>query len=186
MPWYAWVGIGVGAFVLLVLGRIFGVKIEAPPEAAKPIEPDGKSRKLEGTRYQEYRVGIRIEAPAAKVFALLTDASGFAVWNSTIVSLEGTLAVGQRIALKAKVAPERTFKLLVSEVDAPRRMVWEDGNRIFRGVRTFTLDEEGGVTTFTMAEAMTGAFLPQIAPQLPDFGPPFETFAADLKKAAEA
>ena len=36
-----------------------------------------------------------------------------------------------------------------------------------------------------MAEVLTGALLPQIAPKLPDFLPPFEAFAADLKRAAE-
>ncbi|MEM9070854.1 MAG: SRPBCC domain-containing protein, partial [Myxococcota bacterium] len=100
--------------------------------------------------------------------------------------LSGTIALGQKIALVAKVAPERTFKIRVSAFEAPRRMVWEDGNRIFRGVRTFLLKAEGDATVVTMAEAYTGAFLPQIAPHLPDFTEPFETFVADLKRRAEA
>ncbi len=57
---------------------------------------------------------------------------------------------------------------------------------MFRGVRTFTLTPKpGGLTEFEMREAFSGAMLPMIRNSLPDFGPAFETFASDLKRAAE-
>jgi hypothetical protein len=37
-----------------------------------------------------------------------------------------------------------------------------------------------------MTEVFSGAMLPMIRRSLPDFGPPFEAFARDLKRAAEA
>ena len=43
-----------------------------------------------------------------------------------------------------------------------------------------------GATEFTMHEAFSGLMLPMIRGTLPDFGPPFERYAADLKRAAEA
>jgi hypothetical protein len=36
-----------------------------------------------------------------------------------------------------------------------------------------------------MQEVFTGIMLPMIKGSLPDFGPAFETYAADLKRAAE-
>lgn len=36
-----------------------------------------------------------------------------------------------------------------------------------------------------MQEAFSGAMLPLIRKSLPDFGPAFETFASDLRRAAE-
>ncbi|MEM9070494.1 MAG: SRPBCC family protein, partial [Myxococcota bacterium] len=158
MPVYAYVLIAVGAVVFLMLLRIFAVKIEAPASASSEIPTDGKAQRLDGTRYMEYRVGLRIQAPPERIWAILTDAGSFTEWNSTLVSLSGIIALGQKIALVAKVAPERTFKIRVSAFEAPRRMVWEDGNRIFRGVRTFLLEAEGDATVVTMAE---GDLLPE-------------------------
>jgi predicted dithiol-disulfide oxidoreductase (DUF899 family) len=52
--------------------------------------------------------------------------------------------------------------------------------------RTFTLTPKGrGVTEFEMTETFSGRMLPLIKRSLPDFGPAFETYAADLKRAAE-
>jgi hypothetical protein len=36
-----------------------------------------------------------------------------------------------------------------------------------------------------MREVLGGLMLPMIRRSLPDFGPPFEKYAADLKRAAE-
>lgn len=38
---------------------------------------------------------------------------------------------------------------------------------------------------FSMVEVMSGLMLPLIRGSLPDFGPPFEQYAADLKREAE-
>jgi hypothetical protein len=86
------------------------------------------------------------------------------------------------------VAPERVFKPKVTELVAPSRMVWSDGMApMFKGVRTFTLTPRGeGSTDFSMVEVLSGAMLPMIKGSLPDFGPPFEQYAADLKREAES
>ncbi len=165
---------------------LFGCASAAPATAKAPIAVGADAEQLDGKRYRETRVGVNIAAPPEAVWAVLTEASAYPEWNSTIVSLDGTIAKGEQIELKVKLDPKRTFKLEVSTFDAPQRMVWEDGNAMFRGVRTFTLTaREDGTTDVTMAEVMTGAMMGMIAKKLPDFRPDFDTFMADLKAEAE-
>jgi uncharacterized protein YndB with AHSA1/START domain len=135
----------------------------------------------------ECGVAIEIDAPPAKIWSLLTTAPEFPKWNSTVESIEGTIAAGQKIAVKVPSAPGRTFNLKVGEVEPEKRMVWRDGMApMFQGVRTFELAKRSdGTTEFKMVEVFSGLMLPMIAGHLPDFAPVFEAYAADLKKAAE-
>ncbi len=135
-----------------------------------------------------YSIVARIDAPPERIWALLTDAGDFPRWNSTVTSIAGTIAQGEKIVLKVPIAPDREFKIKVTEMSAPRRMVWADGFApMFRGERTFTLTpSDGGETTFEMTEVFSGLMLPMIAGSLPDFSPAFEAYAADLKAEAEA
>ncbi len=58
---------------------------------------------------------------------------------------------------------------------------------MFKGIRVFTLTENGGGTTrFSMQETLSGLMLPMIKGSLPDFGPVFERYASDLKREAES
>jgi hypothetical protein len=134
------------------------------------------------------QVTADIAAPRAAVWALLTDAGKQAAWNSTLSRISGTIAEGGKVELEAVASPGRTFKLKISDVVANERMTWSDGFApMFRGVRTFQLSElpDGG-TRFAMEEVFSGLMLPMIAPSLPAFAPIFETYAADLQRAAEA
>jgi hypothetical protein len=56
---------------------------------------------------------------------------------------------------------------------------------LFKGVRTFTLGDEGGATRFKMREEFSGPLLPLIWRSMPDFGPSFEQFARGLKARVE-
>jgi uncharacterized protein YndB with AHSA1/START domain len=149
---------------------------------------NGRAGKARSRFRMECRVAARIDARPETIWSLLTDAAGFPAWNSTVSSIEGDIALGRRIRVRVPLAPKRTFKLRVSELEPPRRMVWRDGAApMFKGVRTFTLSPRGdGGTDFTMVEVFSGLMLPLIAGSLPDFGPSFEQYAADLKRAAEA
>lgn len=148
---------------------------------------DGKAVKTNKAFRMDYKVGITINASAETIWSILTNAKDYPNWNSTIDSIEGTIALKQTIKLHAKIAPDRTFKIKVSEFQPNKMMVWSDGNAMFKGVRTFTLEPMGNNTTvFTMQEVYTGLMLPMIKGSLPDFTNAFETFAADLKKEAEA
>lgn len=131
----------------------------------------------------------RVHAPAAKLWALLTNAREFPRWNTTVTSIDGDIALGQKLALRVPIS-DRTFSLKVSTFEAPSRMVWRDGFApMFQGVRTFTLVEGGTPeapwTDFEMEEVFSGLMLPLIKGSLPDFGPAFEQYASDLAKEAE-
>lgn len=146
----------------------------------------GKAEKTRTKRALDYSVAVRIAAPPDVVWRVLTDAPGWARWNSTIVRLDGVIEPGGKLKLVSRVAPKRTFGLKVSTFEAPKRMVWEDGNSMFLGVRTFHLMADGDATTFAMSETFSGGMLGMIAGKLPDFTNDFETFAADLKREAES
>jgi hypothetical protein len=71
--------------------------------------------------------------------------------------------------------------------DAPHTMVWRDGFApMFQGTRRFSLTANGDdTTTFTMSETFTGLMLPFIKGSLPDFGPVFDRYVTDVKRACE-
>lgn len=149
-------------------------------------ETDGRAVRTKSIFRMEYAINQSIRAPRDRVWSLLTDAAGFPRWNSTVQSIEGTIAQGQKINLRATIAPNRMFNLLISELVPNERMVWRDGAApMFSGVRTFTLTGDAVTTRFTMAEVYSGLMLPFIAGSLPNFIPVFETYARDLKRAAE-
>ena len=136
----------------------------------------------------EYATATTIAAPPDRVWAVLTDAAGYPDWNSTIISLDGSIAEGERIALVSTLNPKRTFTLSVSDVQPPTSMVWSDGMPLglFSGVRTFTLTDAGeGATEFSMREVYSGLLAPLITKSIPDMTESFEAFAADLKATAE-
>ena len=132
-------------------------------------------------------VSIDIDAPPAMVWKALTTASELPKWNSTVNTLEGEIALGSTVSLTPRVAPDQVFELLISKFDAPNTMVWEDGNAVFKGVRTYTLTETpGGGTRFAMVENLGGYAFGMIEGSLPDFAPEFEAYAKDLKTHVEA
>ncbi len=135
-----------------------------------------------------YKVARQIEAYPETVWALLTEASGYAQWNPAVVGIEGTIAVDETIQLRSIVAPKRVFKLRVAEMDAPRKMVWSDGMPfgLFKGVRTYTLEPSAAGTSFAMEEVFTGLMEPLIKKSMPDLTDSFNQFADGLKLAAEA
>ncbi|NWF70286.1 MAG: SRPBCC domain-containing protein [Chloroflexi bacterium] len=148
----------------------------------------GSATKSKSLFRMECAVRIDIHAAPEKIWALLTDAAAFPRWNSTVKSIEGRIAPGETLKLVTTAVPDRVFKLRVSAFTPPQTMVWRDGAApMFQGVRTYTLTPRGsGVTEFAMSEVFSGLMLPMIAGSLPDFGPSFERYAADLKKAAES
>lgn len=143
--------------------------------------------KTASTFRQTYAVRCTIRAPAEVVWALLTDGKQVPTWSSTVTSIEGEIALGGKLAVRVPLDPKRTFRPKVTAFEVNRRMTWSDGFApMFRGVRTFELvPREDGTTEFAMSETLGGLMFPVIKGSLPDFAPAFETYAADLKRAAE-
>jgi hypothetical protein len=148
-------------------------------------QPDGRAHKTRTTFRMECGVATSIRATPEKIWSLLTRSDEFPKWNSTVTSIAGKIAPGERIVVRVP-GVDRDFKLTVSVFEPSTRMVWQDGMApMFKGVRTFTLTPKGAETEFSMVEVFAGVMLPMIAGSLPDFGPPFEQYAKDLKSAAE-
>ena len=138
---------------------------------------------------KQFATSIVIRAPAATVWRLLTDASEYPRWNSTVEKVDGRIAAGESLKVYTKAMSGRAFPLTVTELVAPRRMVWSGGMPLglFTGARTYTLDERaGGQVAFGMREEFTGLLAPLITRNIPDLQPSFDQFAADLKRAAES
>ena len=145
-----------------------------------------RATKTESTFRQSCAVRCDVHASPEAIWAILTDAASYTKWNSTVTSLEGDIRAGERLKLRVKLDPKRTFSPKVTKLE-DEEMVWTDGFApMFRGVRTFTLTPKAnGVTEFAMEEVFSGAMLPLVKGSLPDFAPAFEAFARDLKRAAE-
>jgi hypothetical protein len=131
-------------------------------------------------------VKISIQAKPDRIWALLTDAANFPRWNSTVAGIEGRIAEGQTLRLRVP-GIDRAFTPKVSGVVPSERMTWTGGFApMFKGVRAFELTpRRDGATEFAMAERFSGVMLPLVAKSLPDFGPIFARFAADLRNEAE-
>ncbi len=143
--------------------------------------PLGKAITIKKMFSRSTKVSININAEASIVWNLLTNAKDFSRWNSTVISIDGNIEAGQKIALKSTLDPSRTFKLKVKEMIPQQKMIWGDmmGNRIFALVKN-----ADGVR-FTMDETIGGPLFPLFASKIPPFDESFEHFAADLKKEAE-
>jgi len=131
---------------------------------------------------RETDVRIEIEASADAVWSVLIDGAAYPTWTSTVRSIDGVIAVGERIKLVSSLDPKRTFSLTVRECEAPRRLVWGDA----MGRRTYELRPSGTGTTFTMHERIAGPLFPLFARMIPSFDESFDRFAQDLKRRAES
>ncbi|NJN80115.1 MAG: SRPBCC domain-containing protein [Anaerolineales bacterium] len=127
---------------------------------------------------RETSVSVHIEADASIVWALLTHASDFSRWNSTIISIQGEIKQGETIELKSTLDETRSFKLKIKEFVPEKRLVWGDA----MGSRVYALDKTSKGVSFTMTEKIGGPLFPLFAKMIPSFDESFDQFAADLKK----
>jgi len=138
------------------------------------------TRKTTFGRTTTVRIGIN--ADPGITWKLLTNAADFSRWNSTVLSIKGSIAAGEMIKLISALAPKRTFKLKIREFIPGKLLAWGDG----QGLRVYTLAaNSSGIHTFTMKEKIGGFLFPLYAKHIPSFDQSFEQFAADLKREAE-
>lgn len=143
---------------------------------------NGTATTIKKTFSRQTSVSIAINADPSIIWTLLTNASDFARWNSTIVFIEGKIAKGETIRLKSTLDEKRVFKIKVKELTPEKTMTWGDN----KGNRIFTLERgNNDQVTFTMWEKMGGLMFPLYAKYIPPFDESFEQFASDLKKEAE-
>lgn len=146
------------------------------------IASTGSAVTTKKTFSRETAVSIDIQADKSIIWALLTNANDFPRWNSTVISIDGNIALGEKIKLKSTLDPKREFKLKVKEFEADQRLVWGDA----MGKRVYTLKSIGNnLTNFTMVEKIGGPLFPLFAKMIPPFDQSFESYATDLKNEAE-
>jgi hypothetical protein len=146
---------------------------------------------------KRFAAAATIRARPETIWALLTDAAGYPQWNSTVERIDGRIAADGKITVHAKSATKsatknasgRAFPLRVTEFVPLRRMTWAGGMPLglFTGTRNFVLTPTAsGDVTFAMDETYRGPLAPLITRSIPNLQPAFDTFAADLKRRAEA
>ncbi len=146
------------------------------------VPSNGKAVTTKKTFSRETAVSIDIQADKSIIWALLTNANDFQRWNSTIISVDGSIAKGEKVKLKSKLDPKREFVLTVKELEPDTKMVWGDA----MGNRVFTLKSIGNnLTNFSMIEKIGGPLFPLFAGMIPSFDQTFEQYAKDLKYEAE-
>jgi hypothetical protein len=159
-----------------------------PPMLGRVATDGITAVKTRSTFRMQCAVSAEIKAAPEKIWALLTRAYDMVRWNSTLTNIEGNVEPGGTVKMQVPEAPGRTFKVKVTRFVPNREMVWRNGNPVmFLGVRTYSLtpSPDETATRFELTEVFSGLMLPMIAARLPDFGPIFERYAADLKAEAE-
>lgn len=122
-----------------------------------------------------------INTPSDVVWNILTNTNNYTAWNSTIVSINGEITLGNTIQLVSRLDPQRTFKLKVKQLVPNQLLVWGDP----MGKRTYKLTQNADTTHLTMTEKIGGPLFPLFASKIPPFDESFEKFVLDLKKEAE-
>ena len=131
---------------------------------------------------------IDIQAPVDRIWRILTDLPSWPQWNSTVERTAGNIGPGAKVTVFVKQSPGRAFPLRVTELDAPRRMVWAGGMPLglFKGTRVYELSAPStAAAVFSMREDYTGPLAGVIGKSIPDLQPAFEEFARCLKCEAE-
>lgn len=140
------------------------------------IALEGNAITIKKAFSRETSIHVSIQADKKVIWNLLINTGNYPNWNSTIVSIEGKIAFGEKIKFKSYLDPTRVFKLTVKEVIPEVQLVWGD----FMGTRKFSLVQHSiGITSFTMTEKIASPFFPMFSEMIPSFDASFERFADD-------
>jgi uncharacterized protein YndB with AHSA1/START domain len=138
----------------------------------------------------EYSTMVVIDAPAERVWQVLTDATAYHEWNPEIVGVEGRMALGARIVARVRLGDGalRRVPMRVSRFEAPTRMDWIGGLPLglFVGRRTFTVTPSAGRSEFRLHLEMSGLLSSLISRSVGNRQPEVDSFSAALKRRVEA
>ena len=135
-----------------------------------------------------YKASTTINAPAEKIWSILTDAAGYPAWDLTMVRIEGKLALGETVKFFTKLSAQ-AFPVKVTAFEPNKKLVLTGGMPLglFKSERTHTLTaNKDGSMTFHTEEIFSGLLLPVFGKNIPDLTENFQGFAAALKKRAES
>jgi len=135
---------------------------------------------------------IDIDAPAERVWQVVSDFGKYADWNPFIVRAAGAVRVGERldITISAPGMKPVTFRPRVLDVEPGRLVRWKGEFKLpglFDGRHALIVDAlDGGRSRFTTHEDVTGLLLPFAGRVMTASQQGFELMAQALKKRAEA
>ena len=115
---------------------------------------------------QEIRTVIDIDAPAARVWQLLTDFAEFPAWNPFIRAVSGEPAAGSRLGVRLEPPGARgiTLRPRVIVAEPPRELRWLGRLLVpglFDGEHAFIVEPLGPERVrFIQTERFTGVLLP--------------------------
>lgn len=136
---------------------------------------------------------IVIDAPPAKVWAVIVDFPAYAEWNSQLAWLGGTAGPGAplKLRLSAQGAEPYEFEPSVSQWEPPVRFAWLARTglpRVFDGEHFFELEGlAGGATRLVNRERYSGLLAPIIRRQPMMAGAPqgFVKMNEEIKRRVE-
>ena len=119
---------------------------------------------------------------------VVADVDGYPDWDPGMITVEGPIALGEKVKFFTKFNPDRAFAVKVTAFEPGRRMVFTGGMPLglFKSERTHTLTANAdGTTAFHTQELFSGPLLPLFGRNIPDLTEIFERFVAGLKARAE-
>ena len=141
---------------------------------------------------QTLDASIEIDAPAERVWQVVSDFARYPEWNPFIVRAAGKQRPGARLEVTI-VAPgvrAATFKPKVLDLDPGRLIRWKGSlilPGLFDGRHALSVDPLGdGRARFTTHEEVTGILLPFLGKVMRASQEGFEQMAAAVKARAEA
>lgn len=145
----------------------------------------------EGIDIREISEAIEIDAPAAEVWAVLTDFPRYADWNPFMVDAAGTPALGERLTVRL-VPPGRrgiTMKPTVTALKPGRSFRWLGHLLVpglFDGEHIHELEAgEGHGTRYVQREVFRGVLVPFVRRMLDDTAGGFRAMNEALKARVE-
>ncbi len=93
---------------------------------------------------QSYEANISTNAPAEKIWCMLTNTANYPEWDPYAISIEGTAALGESLKAYTTLSPDRAFPVKVTTFKANEKMVWTGGMPLglFKGERNFSLKKQ--------------------------------------------
>ena len=135
---------------------------------------------------------IDVDAPAARVWQVVSDFERYPEWNPFIVRAAGELRVGKRLDVTI-VAPGMklvSFRPRVLDVEPGHLVRWKGEFKLpglFDGRHALTVDPlDGRRSRFTTHEDVTGILLPFAGRVMAASQQGFELMARAVKERAEA
>jgi hypothetical protein len=134
-----------------------------------------------------FESAVDIDAPPTAVWDVLLDLGHWPDWDSGVLDVTGSPALGAKVAARVAANPGRAFPVRVVELTAPSAMTWRGGMPLglFTGTRTYRITPTAAGSRFVMREEYTGPLAGLVTKSVPDLQPSFDRFTGGLKARVE-